>query len=79
MIVSFCLTPDVPSSKVIGKSPEYAASYHDSYEATAKKERETKAVIGCCTTMAVYAIIEVIAAAAVTTTTANNINNMNNP
>lgn len=62
VIVAYFMTPDVPGSKLLGKSPEYASAYHDAYVAASKKAREKKAVIGCCTNMAIGAIIYLVAA-----------------
>lgn len=47
LIVSYVYQPNLPAIQLLGKSPEYIASYTDAYKMNAKKSQVSKAWIGC--------------------------------
>ena len=47
VIVAYAVEPSPPATRLLGKSPEYVASYTDAYQEKAKKDRVTGASVGC--------------------------------
>ena len=46
VVAGYVIAPSPPSSKFLGKSPEYVASYTDAYQAKAKNLQGRSALIG---------------------------------
>jgi len=66
IIVASSVKPSPPHSHLVGKSPEYVATFAEVYEQKAKNIQKEMAAIGCAVNTAaccVYAIILAIAAA----------------
>ncbi len=47
IIIANSIKPNPPSSRLLGKSPAYVATYTDCYRAKAKKIQNHSALIGC--------------------------------
>ena len=47
VVAGYAIAPSPPSSKFLGKSPEYVAFYTDAYQAKAKNIQGRNALIGC--------------------------------
>ena len=45
---AYVTPPNVPATKILGKSPEYVAYYTDTYQADAREKRTRHAVSGLC-------------------------------
>jgi len=59
------ITPNVPQTALLGKSPDYVASFSDAYISKAKKIRTNNALIGCGANVVAVVLIYVLAFAAV--------------
>jgi len=68
LLISYVYTPTPPSSRVIGKSPEYVAAYSDAYRERAKKIQTDTALMGCGAYAAACAAYYLLIAAASTAT-----------
>lgn len=47
MLIAYAVTPTVPPEKLLGKTPEYVAYYTSTYQKLVKKDRTTRATVGC--------------------------------
>ena len=47
ILFAYLIEPDVPTGKLIGKSPEYVQGYTDGYKQKAKKKNVMNAIYGC--------------------------------
>ena len=47
LVVAYVYQPVPPATQLLGKSPEFVASYTDAYKATAKRTQVSKAWMGC--------------------------------
>ena len=57
IIVASAITPPIPLTKLIGKSPAYIAFYTDTYQQEAKSKRISAAVGGCVGGTFLYLLI----------------------
>ena len=48
VIVAYAVEPSPPVTRLLGKSPEYVASYTDAYREKAKNGQVISALGGCC-------------------------------
>ena len=51
---AYAITPAVPTTKLLGKSPEYIAFYTETYQQKVKAERARQAGLGCLVAGATY-------------------------
>ena len=51
---AYIITPAVPTTKLLGKSPEYIAFYTETYQQKVKAERARQAGLGCLAAGAAY-------------------------
>uniref|UniRef100_A0A7C2PLG9 Uncharacterized protein n=1 Tax=candidate division WOR-3 bacterium TaxID=2052148 RepID=A0A7C2PLG9_UNCW3 len=51
---AYIFEPSPPASRLLGKSPEYVASYTDCYKAAAKKIQTNNAIKGCVISGVLY-------------------------
>jgi len=54
LLVAYVYQPVPPATQLLGKSPEYVASYTDAYKASAKRVQVNRAWIGCIASSLVY-------------------------
>ncbi len=45
--IAYIVEPSPPAGRLLGKSPEYVASYTNCYKAAGKKIQQDKALLGC--------------------------------
>ena len=54
LVAAYVYQPVPPATQLLGKSPEYIASYTDAYKANAKRMQVNRAWIGCIASSLVY-------------------------
>jgi len=64
LIIAYAIEPSPPAVKLLGKSPEYVATYTDCYKAKRKSIQTKTAMTGCGITTVVYLALYVVALAA---------------
>lgn len=64
VIIAYVYEPSPSATMLLGKSPEYVASYTDAYKMTAKKVQTGKAWTGCIVFTLAYTALYVLAIAA---------------
>ncbi|MDQ1329341.1 MAG: hypothetical protein QG641_2630 [Candidatus Poribacteria bacterium] len=69
VIIAYVYEPSPSATQLLGKSPEYVASYSDAYKSVAKRTQASKAWIGCIASGILYIVYAVIVVAAADTTT----------
>jgi len=62
--IAALITPNVPQTALLGKSPEYVATYSDAYISKAKKIRLNNALIGCGAWAVLWVVLVVVVFAA---------------
>jgi len=68
--LAYLIVPNPPSSTLVGKSPEYVATYSDAYREEGKRIQTSKALIGCLVNTGIWvALYALVIAAAATTPT----------
>ena len=67
LIISYVYTPTPPSSRLLGKSPEYVAAYSDAYREKAKKLQTNMALTGCGVGAVAYIVYVVLVIGSTTT------------
>ncbi|MBI4722910.1 MAG: hypothetical protein HY769_07970 [Candidatus Stahlbacteria bacterium] len=56
VLVAYIYSPNPPASRLLGKSPEYAAYYTECYTKEAKRVQTRNATMGCIAPAAVYVV-----------------------
>ena len=69
VLLAYVIKPDPPASRLIGKSPEYVASFTDCYRTKAKSIQTSNAWYGCGALAVGYLIYALVVVAAATSTT----------
>lgn len=64
LIVAYAVQPAPPATRLLGKSPEYVASYTDAYQERAKMVQTNNALLGCVVNGFATTLLIVAAAAA---------------
>jgi hypothetical protein len=59
-LIAYSMEPSPPATAMLGKSPEYVASYSDCYKRKAKDIRSRNALIGCLVGTAAWIIVNVV-------------------
>ena len=60
LLVAYVYQPVPPATQLLGKSPEYVASYTDAYKISAKRVQVNRAWIGCIASSLVYIAASVV-------------------
>lgn len=69
VLIGYVMEPSPPPTRLLGKSPEYVASYTQSYKYAGKQIQGKKALVGCLVGTAVGTVIYVIALSAAASST----------
>lgn len=59
-LIAYAMEPAPPATALLGKSPEYVATYTDCYKRKAKDLRSKNAMIGCLVGTAMWIVINVV-------------------
>jgi len=69
VVIGYVVEPSPPPTRLLGRSPEYVASYTQAYRYAGKREQGSKALTGCLVGTGVAAVIYAVAIASMTSST----------